>query len=58
MSKQPENRSNTLEVIRACLEAGCSPPQIAFITLVLSGTHLSEAAIADHINEFNSEAKS
>ena len=57
MSAQSENRSSPLEVIHACWEAGCSVPQIASITFALSGTHLSAAAIADHINEFNSEAK-
>lgn len=49
--------SNTLAIIYACWKAGCSHRQIAAITKELSGTWLSEAAIADHINDFESEAQ-
>ncbi len=48
--------NNTLTIIHACWKAGCSHRQIAAITKELSGTWLSEAAIADHINDFESEA--
>jgi hypothetical protein len=47
--------NNTLSIIRACWKAGCSHYQIAVITKELSGTWLSEAAITDHINDFESE---
>ena len=44
--------SRTIDVIRTCWEAGCSNEQIAYITKQLTGTWLSEAAVEDHIAQF------